>query len=231
MGASTSAAFLWDQSFGSKFDQEKKKRGRARPSALNPQPSGPLANGSLGVLQAATEGASSFYGVTLQQAELSLRKMKQTPANEAATLKQTLLTNTIKYERFEKTNCCSLAFSYTISARHFPQNQTGSSFLHLVPTLKTLAHPHLIRKLVMFPVIIVMLPFRYMERAVFSHTLAGRAAKAPSCLQLIHILLTLPLSLSDELEFLHSAVLIKPKANTSTHYPPTHVSADNELAH
>lgn len=40
-----------------------------------------------------------------------------------------------------------------------------------------------------------------------------------------------PFSLSDELESLNSAVLIKPKANTSTHYTRTHVTADNELAH
>lgn len=49
-----------------------------------------------------------------------------------------------------------------------------------------------------------------------------------SSLLLAHILLTPPLSLADELEFLNSALLIKPKANTSTRYTQTHVTADNE---
>lgn len=65
----------------------------------------------------------------------------------------------------------------------------------------------------------------------FYHIITPLCAKPPSSLLLAHILLTLPLSLSDELEFLNSALLIKPKANTSTHHTRTHVTADNELAH
>lgn len=67
--------------------------------------------------------------------------------------------------------------------------------------------------------------------APFYPKITALSAVAPSSLLLAHILLTLPLSLSDELESLNSAVLIKPKANTGTHYTRTHVTADNELAH
>lgn len=65
----------------------------------------------------------------------------------------------------------------------------------------------------------------------FYRIITPLCAKPPSSLLLAHILLTLPISLSDELEFLNSALLIKPKANTSTHHTRTHVTADNELAH
>lgn len=49
-----------------------------------------------------------------------------------------------------------------------------------------------------------------------------------SSLPLARILLTPPLSLAGELEFLNSALLMKPNANTSTRYTQTHVTADNE---
>lgn len=189
--------------------------------------------------QRATEGVSSFYGVTLKEAELSLSvhtwlafiKLNETKVLMRRHICLIKINNAVLlpklYSCFEWNNS-SLVLSHTISTQ-FPA-ESNSLFIS-PPCSNWKHHPHLIRKLVIFPVISLILSFHYIHRAVFTYKIAALSAKAPSCLQLIHILLTLPLSLSDELEFLNSAVLIKPKANTSTHYTPTHVTTDNELAH
>lgn len=50
-----------------------------------------------------------------------------------------------------------------ISIEHRPIPHRISSFLHLVPTLKTVDHPHLIRKPVIFPLISFKLRFHHMD--------------------------------------------------------------------